>query len=55
MTGLGQTCSHVAGLLFKIKAAVCTEYAKTACTDETCQWNMNFVKLVELAEISDIE
>ena len=54
MAGLGETCSHVAGLLFKIEAAVRTEYAKTACTDEPCQRNVNFV-IVELAEMSDIE
>ena len=55
MAGLGETCGHVAGLLFKIEAAVRTEYTKTACTDEACQWNINFVKKVELAEISNIE
>ena len=55
MAGLGETCSHVAGLLFKITAAVRTKYTKTACTDEASQWNINFVKKVELAEISHIE
>ena len=55
MAGLGETCSHVAGLLFKIEAAVCTEYKKTACTDEACRRNINFEKKVELAEISHIQ
>ena len=55
LAGLGKTCSHVAGLLFEIEAAVRTRYTKTACTDEACQWNINFVKKVELAEISDIK
>ena len=54
MAGLGETCSHVADLLFKIEAAVRTEYTKTACSDEACQWNINFVKKVELAEITVI-
>ena len=47
--------SYVAGLLFKTEAAVRTKYTKTACTDEACQWNINFVKKVEPAEICDIE
>ena len=55
MVGLGETCSHVAGLPFKIEAAVRSEYIKTTCANEVCQWNINFVKKVELAEISDIE
>ena len=55
MAGLGETCNHVPGLLFKIEAAVRTKYTKTACTDEACQKNINFAKKVELAEISDIE
>ena len=48
MAGLGETCSHVSGLLFKIEAAVRIEYTKTACTDEACQWNINFVNKVKL-------
>ena len=55
MAGLGETCSHGPGLPFKIEAAIRTEYTKTACTDEACQRNINFVKKVELAEISDIQ
>ena len=56
--GLGKTCSHVAalaGLLFKIEAAIQFEYTKTACTNKACQWNIKFVNTVELAEISDNE
>ena len=52
---LGETCSHVAGLLFKTEAAVHTDYTKTACTDEACRWNIDFVKKVKRAEISDID
>ena len=48
ISGLGETCSHVAGLLFKIEAAVCIEHMKTGCTDEACQRNINFEKKVEL-------
>ena len=44
MASLGETCSHVAGLLFKTEAAVRTKYTKTACADEACQWSINFVK-----------
>ena len=44
MAGLGETCSHIAAVLFKIEAAVRLGYTSVACTDEPCQWNACFVK-----------
>ena len=54
MAGLGETCSHVAALLFKIEAAVRLGYATTVSTDVLCQWNQSFVPRVEAATVSDI-
>jgi len=52
---LGETCSHVGALLFKIEAAVRLGYTTSACTDVPCVWNACFVKDVEAAPISEIK
>ena len=44
MVSLGETCSHIAAVLFKIEAALRLGYTSVACTDEPCQWNACFVK-----------
>ena len=54
MAGLGETCSHVAALLFKIEAAVRLGYTASVSTDELCQWNQSFVSSVEAATIDKI-
>ena len=36
---LGETCSHVAAMLFKIEAAVRLEETRVSATDVACQWN----------------
>jgi len=41
MAGLGETCSHVAALLFTIEAAVRLGYTSSAPTDELCKWNQS--------------
>ena len=41
---LGESCSHIGAILFKIEAAVRLGYNKQASTDVTCKWNNNFVK-----------
>ena len=40
---LGEVCSHVAALLFKIEAACKLGYNKTSCTSLPCEWNKSFV------------
>ena len=35
---LGQTCNHVAGLLFRVEAA--NKLGVTASTSSTCAWNV---------------
>ncbi|KAL3884662.1 hypothetical protein ACJMK2_024780 [Sinanodonta woodiana] len=44
---LGETCSHIGALLFKIEAAVRLGYTSSTCTDRPCEWNACFVKNVE--------
>lgn len=43
---LGEVCSHVAALLFKVELAVKLGFNKTACTDEACKWNQTYMKKV---------
>lgn len=41
---LGETCSHVGALLFKLEAAVRLGITAAACTGLPCQWNQSFKK-----------
>lgn len=43
---LGEVCSHVAALLFKVELAVKLGLNKISCTDEACRWNQTFRKQV---------
>ena len=52
---LGETCSHVAGVLFKIETAVRLGLTSKACTDVPCQRNQNFTKDVNPAPIAQIQ
>ena len=53
--GLGESCSHVAALLFKVEAAVRLGYTTLACTDVPCQWNNHFAKKVECETLEEIK
>uniref|UniRef100_A0A1X7UUJ3 SWIM-type domain-containing protein n=1 Tax=Amphimedon queenslandica TaxID=400682 RepID=A0A1X7UUJ3_AMPQE len=44
MAGLGETCSHVAALLFKVEAFHRLELGKASCTSLPCVWNQAFTK-----------
>ncbi|KAL3885690.1 hypothetical protein ACJMK2_025736 [Sinanodonta woodiana] len=55
MAGLGESCSHVGALLFKIEAAVCNGYTRLACTEKPCEWNTCFVKSVTPAPVTSIQ
>nr|XP_055065240.1 uncharacterized protein LOC129447500 [Misgurnus anguillicaudatus] len=55
MAGLGETCSHVGAVLFKVEASVRLGYNKVTCTDLACQWNKVCTKKVEPGLIKDIE
>ncbi|XP_047136829.1 uncharacterized protein LOC105846151 isoform X1 [Hydra vulgaris] len=54
MAGLGETCSHVAAVLYKLEAAVRLGLTSKSCTDVPCKWNQNFTKDVNPAPISEI-
>uniref|UniRef100_A0A1X7SHI9 SWIM-type domain-containing protein n=1 Tax=Amphimedon queenslandica TaxID=400682 RepID=A0A1X7SHI9_AMPQE len=44
MAGKGGTCSHVAGILFKIEACARLGIVKMSCTSLPCVWNQSFSK-----------
>ena len=51
---LGESCSHIGALLFKLEAAVRLGYNKIACTSAPCKWNDDYVKKVRAKKIKDI-
>ncbi|XP_048734036.1 uncharacterized protein LOC125650107 isoform X2 [Ostrea edulis] len=54
MAGLGEVCSHVAALLFKVEMAVKMGLTKSSSTSKACQWNCTFRKEVTPATITEI-
>ncbi len=52
---LGESCSHIGALLFKIEAAVRAGFIARACTDESCQWNNDFVSEIQGAPLAEIK
>ena len=44
MAGFGESCSHIATLLFKVEAAVCSGFTSRARTKKACKWNVDFIK-----------
>ena len=55
MFSLGESCSHIGAILFKIEAAVRLGYTKVACTDLPCKWNNDFIKKIEGTEIRKVK
>ena len=51
---MGESCSHIGAILFKIEAAVRLGYNKQASTDVACKWNNDIVKTIEEKEKGDI-
>ena len=45
MAGLGELCSRIGLLLFKLEAAVRASFTKKACTDVAYTWNQDFAKI----------
>ncbi|VDI16885.1 Hypothetical predicted protein [Mytilus galloprovincialis] len=54
MAGLGEVCSHVAALLFKVEIGVKMGLNQTSSTSKACQWNSTFRKEVTPTTITDI-
>ena len=52
---LGESCSHIGALLFKLEAAVRLGYTSSTCTDVPCAWNQCFVRKVNPAIVCDIK
>ena len=52
---LGESCSHIGALLFKIEAAVRAGFTARACKDEACQWNNDFVSEIQGAPLAEIK
>lgn len=51
---LGETCSHVGAVLFKLEASVHLGYNKVTFTGLACEWNKVCTKKVEPDLIKDI-
>ena len=51
---LGEVCSHVAALLFKVEAANRMGYTRPSRTSLPCQWNRSFKTGVNLFGIIDV-
>ena len=47
MAGLGEVCSHVGALLFKVEMGVRLGLSKKSCTSEACKWNATFREHVD--------
>jgi len=56
MSGQGETCTHVASVLFYIETSVRIRGATPTCTGESCQWIIpSYLKSVEYLPIEDID
>eukprot|EP00795_Rhopilema_esculentum_P004077 gene4077-20257_t len=42
MAGLGETCSHIAAVLFKVEMGVKLGLSSESSTSEACKWNKTF-------------
>ncbi|XP_019861952.1 PREDICTED: uncharacterized protein LOC109590481 [Amphimedon queenslandica] len=52
MAGLGESCSHVAAVLFKVECAV--RLGHTSVTAQKCLWNESFVSKITPSTVLDI-
>ena len=51
---LGETCSHVAAMLYKIEAAVRVGLTGSTPTELPCEWNETFVRNITGSPVADI-
>ena len=55
MAGLGESCTHIAAVLFYLEAAACIQ-GKQTCTQRRCKWILlSFLKNVEYIPVKDID
>ena len=56
MAGLGETCTHIAAILFYLEATARIQGATTTCTQQTCQWIVPaYFKKIEYLPIKNID
>lgn len=55
MAGLGEACSHVGAVLYKIEASIRLGLNKESCTSVECKWNQQGSKKIEPKRIVDID
>ena len=56
MAGLGETCTHIAAVLFYLEATARIQGATTTCTQQACQWIIpSYFKKIEYLPIKDID
>ena len=51
---LGETCSHVAAMCYKVETAVRIGLTKATPTDLPCKWNQNFTKNIDGETVATI-
>ena len=51
---LGETCSHVAAMLYKIEAAIRVGLTGSTPTELPCEWNETFVRNITGSPVADI-
>ena len=51
---LGEACSHIAGVLFKVEAGMKLGYTKLSKTSAACVWNKFYKKDVNPQPLSEI-
>lgn len=52
--GLGEVCSHIAAILFKVEANTRPGYNQVSCTSVPCIWNQTYTKKVEPVPLTEI-
>jgi len=56
MAGLGETCTHIAAILFYLEATARIQGTTTTCTQQTCQWIIPaYFKKIEYLPIKNID
>ena len=56
MAGLGETCTHIAAVLFYLEATARIQGTTTTCTQQTCQWIIPaYFKKIEYLPIKDLD
>ncbi|XP_052245711.1 uncharacterized protein LOC127854658 [Dreissena polymorpha] len=55
MAGLGETCSHVAAILFKMEIAARWKFTEKSSTDVGRMWNQHFKEQVDPAPVTNMQ